>query len=134
TYWVPGVNHLGTYGRWAFAEFTSVLELEADFTKKIESEFNKLIESSLRGHGGSIDVLRNRAADHVRSQLGKDPRLSELNSRIWDAIASSSDQSFSFASLYGDDRSATDAESTLSILSLLSSPSVQLLRMKLSSA
>ena len=24
TYWVPGVNHLGTYGRWAFAEFTEV--------------------------------------------------------------------------------------------------------------
>ncbi len=22
TYWVPGVNNLGTYGRWAFAEFT----------------------------------------------------------------------------------------------------------------
>ena len=22
TYWVPGVNHLGTYGRWTFAEFT----------------------------------------------------------------------------------------------------------------
>ena len=25
TYWVPGVNHLGTYGRWAFAEFTEGL-------------------------------------------------------------------------------------------------------------
>ena len=24
TYWVPGVNHLGSYGRWAFAEFTDV--------------------------------------------------------------------------------------------------------------
>ena len=24
TYWVPGVNHLGKYGRWAFAEFTEV--------------------------------------------------------------------------------------------------------------
>ena len=24
TYWVPGVNHLGTFGRWAFAEFTEV--------------------------------------------------------------------------------------------------------------
>ena len=24
TYWVPGVNNLGTYGRWAFAEFTGV--------------------------------------------------------------------------------------------------------------
>ena len=23
TYWVPGVNGLGRYGRWAFAEFTA---------------------------------------------------------------------------------------------------------------
>lgn len=44
TYWVPGVNHLGTYGRWAFAEFTEVYQIEADFKAKIESEFNKMIE------------------------------------------------------------------------------------------
>ena len=31
TYWVPGVNNLGTYGRWAFAEFTEVYQIEADF-------------------------------------------------------------------------------------------------------
>ena len=37
TYWVPGVNNLGQYGRWAFAEFTDVYE--------IDSEFNKLIDS-----------------------------------------------------------------------------------------
>jgi type III restriction enzyme len=24
TYWVPGVNHLKTCGRWAFAEFSGV--------------------------------------------------------------------------------------------------------------
>lgn len=36
TYWVPGVNHLGTYGRWAFAEFTAVYEIEADFKLWIE--------------------------------------------------------------------------------------------------
>ncbi len=30
-YWVPGVNHLGTYGRWAFAEFTDVFEIEKGF-------------------------------------------------------------------------------------------------------
>ncbi len=36
TYWVPGVNNLGDYGRWAFVEFTAVFE--------IESEFNKLIQ------------------------------------------------------------------------------------------
>jgi type III restriction enzyme len=44
TYWVPGVNNLGTYGRWAFAEFTEVYQIEADFKAKVESEFNKLME------------------------------------------------------------------------------------------
>ena len=29
TYWVPGVNRLGSYGRWAFAEFTDVYEIKA---------------------------------------------------------------------------------------------------------
>ena len=36
TYWVPGVNHLGSYGRWAFAEFTEVYQIEADFKAKVE--------------------------------------------------------------------------------------------------
>ena len=47
TYWVPGVNHLGTYGRWAFAEFTEVYRIEADFKAKVESEFDKMIDSML---------------------------------------------------------------------------------------
>jgi type III restriction enzyme len=45
TYWVPGVNHLGTHGRWAFAEFTDVYEIETDFKARVEGEFNKMIES-----------------------------------------------------------------------------------------
>ncbi|MDP2791091.1 MAG: DEAD/DEAH box helicase family protein [Rectinemataceae bacterium] len=28
TYWIPGVNHNGNLGRWAFAEFTEVYEIE----------------------------------------------------------------------------------------------------------
>ena len=43
TYWVPGVNHLGTYGRWAFAEFRDIYEIESDFKAKVECEFNKMI-------------------------------------------------------------------------------------------
>ena len=43
TYWVPGVNNLKQYGRWAFAEFTEVYQIEADFASKVESEFNKMI-------------------------------------------------------------------------------------------
>ena len=44
TYWVPGVNNLGQYGRWAFAEFTDVFDMEAGFDKLVqravrESEF-----------------------------------------------------------------------------------------------
>ena len=36
TYWVPGVNHHGDYGRWAFAEFTDVSGMEAAFNRLIE--------------------------------------------------------------------------------------------------
>ena len=36
TYWVPGVNHHGDYGRWAFAEFTDVYEIGAEFTRSVE--------------------------------------------------------------------------------------------------
>jgi type III restriction enzyme len=44
TYWVPGINHLGTYGRWAFAELTEVYQIEADFKAKVEGEFNRMVE------------------------------------------------------------------------------------------
>jgi type III restriction enzyme len=36
TYWVPGVNNLGTHGRWAFAEFRDVWTTEAEFGALIE--------------------------------------------------------------------------------------------------
>ena len=36
-YWVPGVNNLSKFGRWAFAEFTAVYEIEAEFDKLIKS-------------------------------------------------------------------------------------------------
>jgi type III restriction enzyme len=46
TYWVPGVNHLGSHGRWAFAEFTDVYAMQEDFAKKIEIEFDKMIAAA----------------------------------------------------------------------------------------
>ena len=36
TYWVPGVNHHGDYGRWAFVEFTDVFEVEAAFDRLVQ--------------------------------------------------------------------------------------------------
>ena len=34
-YWLPGVNALGQYGRWAFAEFTDVYDIEAEMKRAI---------------------------------------------------------------------------------------------------
>ena len=48
TYWVPGVNNLGKYGRWAFAEFTEAYRIESDFEARVEAEFNKMIEGIVK--------------------------------------------------------------------------------------
>jgi type III restriction enzyme len=45
TYWVPGVNHLSSHGRWAFAEFTDVYEIQSDFAERVKAEFDKMIQS-----------------------------------------------------------------------------------------
>ena len=37
TYWVPGVNALGTFGRWAFAEFTDVYDFQSEFDTLVSS-------------------------------------------------------------------------------------------------
>ena len=37
-YWIPGVNNLGQYGRWSFAEFTDVFEIEQEFDNLIRQQ------------------------------------------------------------------------------------------------
>lgn len=51
-YWIPGVNNLGSYGRWAFAEFCDVYEMEADFEAKVDEHFNRMIVSVTRESAG----------------------------------------------------------------------------------
>ncbi|MBI2918966.1 MAG: DEAD/DEAH box helicase family protein [Chloroflexi bacterium] len=47
TYWVPGVNNLRQYGRWAFAEFTEVYQIQAEFKARVDNEFNKMIAKAI---------------------------------------------------------------------------------------
>jgi type III restriction enzyme len=54
TYWVPGVNNNGQYGRWAFAEFTEVYQMETDFKAKVESKFNQMIDSVAAQFAGGL--------------------------------------------------------------------------------
>ncbi|HEY3450976.1 MAG TPA: DEAD/DEAH box helicase family protein [Myxococcales bacterium] len=54
-YWVPGVNQLGSYGRWAFVEMTSIYEIQGDFEKTLSKRFDEAIAkatsaSQAKGH------------------------------------------------------------------------------------
>ena len=46
-YWVPGVNNHGQYGRWAFAEFADVYEMQEDFSNKVVAEFDRMIGAAM---------------------------------------------------------------------------------------
>lgn len=46
TFWVPGVNNLGSFGRWDFAEFTNVWEMEDDFAERIAQRFAEMVEGA----------------------------------------------------------------------------------------
>jgi type III restriction enzyme len=43
TYWVPGANNLGTYCRWAFAEFIDAYKMQSDFAAKVEGAFHEMM-------------------------------------------------------------------------------------------
>ena len=44
TRWVPGVNQLGSHGRWDFAEFVDVYAIGLDFEEKVKGLFDAMIE------------------------------------------------------------------------------------------
>jgi type III restriction enzyme len=37
SFWIPGVNHHGSFGRWAFVELTDVHEIEAEFGRVVDA-------------------------------------------------------------------------------------------------
>ncbi len=47
-YWIPGVNNLKSYGRWAFAEFGDVYQMDADFKTKVKSQVDSLITTAVK--------------------------------------------------------------------------------------
>lgn len=46
TYWIPGVNNLGCYGRWAFAELREIYRIESDFEAKVDSAFDTILRDA----------------------------------------------------------------------------------------
>ncbi|OPL19064.1 MAG: restriction endonuclease [Candidatus Aegiribacteria sp. MLS_C] len=41
SYWVPGVNNHGTFGRWDFVELTDIYDMQGDFDKLIEARIQR---------------------------------------------------------------------------------------------
>jgi type III restriction enzyme len=48
TYWVPGVNNHGGFGKWAFAEFTEIYQLKNDFDDTVKELFDKMVEKVIK--------------------------------------------------------------------------------------
>ena len=48
TYWVPGVNNHGGFGKWAFAEFTEIFQLKNDFDDTVKELFDKMVEKVIK--------------------------------------------------------------------------------------
>jgi type III restriction enzyme len=46
TYWIPAVNNLGDYGRWAVAEFSDVYSMDGDFEDTIDARVADLIHAA----------------------------------------------------------------------------------------
>jgi type III restriction enzyme len=44
---IPGVNRLGTHGRWAFGEFGDVCEMQEDFAQRVREALEKMLGSAI---------------------------------------------------------------------------------------
>ncbi len=55
TYWVPGVNNLREYGRWAFVELRDVFQMAPDFEDKLKKQLDEMA-------GNTVDEMKARKA------------------------------------------------------------------------
>ena len=47
-FWIPGINRLESYGRWAFLELKEVYKMESEFEAKVEAEFGEMLEQVVK--------------------------------------------------------------------------------------
>ena len=60
--WIPAVNNLGSFGRWAFAELTDVYAMEEDFEARLEAEFRTLVDRAAPRREAARDDRRAATA------------------------------------------------------------------------
>lgn len=127
TYWVPAVNNLRSYGRWAFAEFTEVYRIESDFQAKIESTFGELIESFASSPTASADD-----ADAILSRtFGGQGRLESIARLFWRTAQADPQRGVVPSDIDRlSESSGCSPDDALGVLAILARPSVGVLRME----
>jgi type III restriction enzyme len=134
TYWVPGVNNLGTYGRWAFAELTELYRIESDFEAKLQATFGSMIEKASPTQPRRFNEREAAAEVAIKRHLGDAPRLLALNAGIWNVIRRSANHAFQLVDFEPEGRIAgCTLGEALAVLGILSSEATGFLRIKLSS-
>jgi len=127
TYWVPGVNNLRSYGRWAFAEFTEVYRIESDFQAKIESTFGELIDSFASSPAASADDT-----DAILSRtFGGQERLVSIARLVWRTAQADPQRGVVPSDIDRlSESSGCSPDDALGVLAILARPSVGVLRME----
>ena len=86
-YWLPGVNALGQYGRWAFAEFTAVFDIEDNLHQLIDSCRNRDNEESDgdkrsgRYEYAEVERQQTAAASWLADAGGSEPQIEDIPRR-----------------------------------------------------
>jgi len=122
-YWIPGVNNIKQYGRWAFTEFTDIYTIESDFKAKIELEFSKMVELVSGRKFNDFVLPRNRSEWIIKKQFGEETSLVKINDAIWEAIQTNEANTVGLSDL-NKDLGSRNFDQMLGVLGLLSSPSV----------
>ncbi|MET4162815.1 type III restriction enzyme [Marinobacterium sp. MBR-111] len=48
SYWIPGINQLNKYGRWAFVELTDLFAMQDDFEQKLSEALSSAIDQGIQ--------------------------------------------------------------------------------------
>jgi type III restriction enzyme len=131
THWVPGVNNSGKYGRWAFAEFAEVYQIESDFKARIVSQFNQMLDPYIAVNEDAISKYVFRTRSYLAKQFGTDPKWNRLAAAVFRRIVASPDRAFHLSEIDATAESAKcDPSEALSLLALLSHQPEGILRME----
>jgi hypothetical protein len=68
TYWIPGVNNLGTHGRWAFVELKDAFAMQDEFAARI-LDYTEIHGEGTEGHGEKNKNIKNSVNLRVPSSV-----------------------------------------------------------------